>query len=126
MHSSLLKWSGRPLKNSKYRSQDSKNRSSGELSSRLFGTYKHSIRPNGWHIYSSASEMAMVTMCHCPSKRHGLSHWKCVLRCCGKCPGISMPRQETNTDAKNTCSTIRFHVYRNVSRCNDHGIRPYE
>ena len=65
-------------------------------------------------------------MCPCPSKHHGLPHWKCVLSCYEKCPGISIPRQETNTDATNTSSTISFHVYRHVSLCNVNGIRLYK
>ena len=65
-------------------------------------------------------------MCPCTAQHHGLPHWKCVLLCCDKCLGISIPHQEKNTYATNTCSTIRFNVYCNVSRCTVHGILPYE
>ena len=41
-------------------------------------------------------------------------------------PGTSIPHQETNTYATNTCSTMRFHYYLNASRYNVHGIHPYE
>ena len=70
--------------------------------------------------------MDMPTTCPCTSQHNGLPHWKCVLSCCDKCPGISVPHQETNTNATNTCSTIRFHVYRHVSCCTVHDIRSYE
>ena len=70
--------------------------------------------------------MAMSTMCPCPSQHHGLPHWKCTLRCCEKFPGISIPHQETNKDATNMCSKIRFHAYWNLSRHIVHGIRLYE
>ena len=62
----------------------------------------------------------------CPSKHHGLPHWKCLLRCCDKCLDISIPRQDTNKYATNTCSKIRFHVYQNVSCFTVRGIIPYE
>ena len=55
-------------------------------------------------------------MCQCTSQHHGLLHWKYVLRCWEKVPGISIPHQEKNKYATNTCTTIRFHDYRNVSR----------
>ena len=69
--------------------------------------------------------MAMSIICPCPSQHYGLTHWKYVLRYCDKCPGIITTRQKTNIDVTNTCSPISFHVCRNLSRCNFHGIRPY-
>ena len=59
----------------------------------------------------------MAKMCPYPSQHHGLPHCKYVLLCCDKCPGISKTHQDTNKDAKNACTTICFHVYRNVSHC---------
>ena len=47
-------------------------------------------------------------MCPCPSQHNGLPHCKGVLRCCDKCPGISITYQDTNIDATNTFSTIRL------------------
>ena len=55
-----------------------------------------------------------------------MPHWKCVLWFCEKSPSINILHQETNKDTTNMCSKISFHVYRNLSRCNVHGIRPYE
>ena len=49
-------------------------------------------------------------MCPCTSQHHWIPQCKCVLRCCEKCPDISMPHQETNIDATKTCSEIRFYV----------------
>ena len=68
----------------------------------------------------------MAKMCTFPSQHRGIPHWKCALLCCDKCPGIIIPCQETNKDATNTCSSISFFVYRNLSCCAVHGIRPYE
>ena len=65
-------------------------------------------------------------MCPFNSQHHGLSHWKCELTCCKKCPILIIPSLETNKYATNMCSTIRFHVYRNISRCNMHGQRYQE
>ena len=91
MKFSLLTWLDCHLKNLKDRSQKAQNRRSGEISSRLFQTYKNYIRPHGCHIYNFAADMAMAKMCPCPSQNHGLPHWKCVLRCCEKFPVISIP-----------------------------------
>ena len=126
MNSSVLTWIYSHLKHLKYRSHNAKNRRYGWLSNCLFETYKNAERPHVCHIYNSAADMAMATMCTCPSQHHALPHCKFVLSCCDKFPGISIPHQGTNTEAKNTCSTIYFHVYRNVSRCTVHGLRPYE
>ena len=68
----------------------------------------------------------MVKFCPCPSQHHGLPHCKCALLCCDKFPIIIIPHQETNKDATNTCSAIRFHFSRNVSRCNVNDIHTYE
>ena len=52
MRSSLLKWRDLRFKQLKDRSHNAQNRRSGELSSRLFETYKNSARPHGCHIYN--------------------------------------------------------------------------
>ena len=51
---------------------------------------------------------------------------KCALLCCDKCPIIIIISQEANKYTTNTCPTIRFHVYLNVSCCTLHGRRPYK
>ena len=68
----------------------------------------------------------MATICTYPSQYHEILHWEFVLLCFKKFPGVIIPRQETNTDATNTRSTVFFHVYHNLSRCTFHGIRPYK
>ena len=70
--------------------------------------------------------MTMETIWPCNSKHHGILHRKYVLRCCDKCPSIVLPIQEANKDTTNMCPIIRFHVYRNVSRCTVHGRSPYQ
>ena len=113
------------LKHLKDISHNAQNRRSGELSSHLFETYKNAVRPHGCNIYNSASDMAMAKTCPCTSQHHGIPHWKFILLFCEKYPGIIITHQEKNKYATNTCPTIRFHVYCNVSRCNIHGIHPY-
>ena len=126
MHSSLLTWHYCHLKHLKDRSNHSQNIRSSELLGRLFETYKNSVRLHGCYIYNSSADMDIENLCPCPSQYHGIPHWKCVLRCFDKCLGISIPRQETNKYATKTCSTIQYHVYRNISRCTVHSIRPYK
>ena len=92
MNSSLLTWCDIHLNHLKDRTHNAKKRS-GELSSRLFETYKNSVRPHGCHIYNSAADMAMSTMCPCPSKHHGPPQWKFLLRCCERFPSISMQKK---------------------------------
>ena len=126
VHQSWLTFRDIHIKDLKDISCNAQNRRSDELSSRLFETYKISVRPNGCHIYNSSADIFMTTMCPCPSQHHGLPHYKFVLRCCKKGPGISISCHETNKDATKTCSTIHFYLYHNVSCCNVHGIHPYE
>ena len=49
MHSYLLTWRDSHIKHLKDISHNEKNRRSGELSSRLFETYKNDVRPHGFH-----------------------------------------------------------------------------
>ena len=125
VHSYLLTYSNRFLKQIKARSHNGQNIMSGEISSRIFETYMNAIRPCGYHIYNTSSEMTMVTMFSCDSKHNGLPNWKCVLHCCDKCPSIFQPIKEANKNTTQAYSTTSFHVYRNVSHCTVHGQLPY-
>ena len=60
-------------------------------------------------------------MCEYPHSDHELPHWKCVLRCCEKFPGINIPDQETYDQYSNTIPSIRFHIYHLIVRCTTHG-----
>ena len=117
MHSSLLTWRNFRLKHVKDKIHNTKNIMSGEISSHIFGTYKNAVQPYGCHIYNKTEYMAMEPMCNCNYEHHGISYWKCVLRCCDKVPIIVLPSQKENKYTTNTCTTIRFHVYHNVSHC---------
>ena len=35
-------------------------------------------------------------MCAYPQSDYALPHWKCVMRCCAKCPSVNLPDQETD------------------------------
>ena len=118
MHYFLLTCRDHHLKHIKYRSHNAQNRRSSEISSCIFETYKNYVQPHGCNIYNTDEEMAMSTMCTYNSKHNRPPHWKHVLRCCDKFPSIVLPSQEENKDTTNTCQTMIFYVYRNVSRCN--------
>ena len=68
--------------------------------------------------------MAMAKMYTCTYKHHGIIHCKYVLPCCDKVPFIVLPSQEENKYTTNTCPTIIFCVYRNVSCCTVHVRHP--
>ena len=88
---SFLTWPGCHLKHLKDISHNAQTRRPGELSSFLFETYKNALRPHGCCIYNSDADMDMAKMFPCTSQHHVLLNWKCVLRCCEKCPSISKP-----------------------------------
>ena len=125
MHYFLLTWRDLHLNHLKDRSHNAQKQRSGEISSRIFETYKNAVRPYGYHIYNTTAGMAMATMWTYTSKHHGLPHCKCVLRCCDKCPIIALPSQGANKYTTNSCPTIIFHVYRNFSRCTIRERRSY-
>ena len=126
IHYLLLTWYGCHMKQLKYQNQNVKNRSSIEIASCIFETYKNSVRSHGFHIYNTAVYMAMAKMCTYPYTYHEIMHWKFLFRCCEKFPSIVIPSQEANKDTTNTCPIIRFHVYRNVSHCTFYVRFPYQ
>ena len=80
--------------------------------------------PHGRHIYSKAYGMAKATMCAHSQSDHTLPHWKCVLRCCAKCPSINLPDQETDGQYPDTSPSICFHIYHIITRFKKHGRLP--
>ena len=63
-------------------------------------------------------------MCAYPQSDHALSHWKCVLRCCSKCPFVNISVQETDDQYSNTRPSNRFHIYHIIAQCTAHGRLP--
>ena len=100
IHSYLLTCRYCHLKQLKDRSHNTLNRSYGEIVSRIFETYKNSIRPHGCHIYNTSTEIDMEEMCPCPYKHQVILHCKCVLRCFYKYLSIVIPILEANIDTK--------------------------
>ena len=96
------------------------------MDNRLFDTYKNSVIPHGHHIYATAAEMAMVTMCAYPPSQHALTHWKCVLRCCANCPHIDLPDQEPYRHHYNTSPSVSFRIYNLITRCIVYRRRPID
>ena len=90
----------------------------------LFETYKNFVRPHGRHIYQTAYDMSMSTMCAYTSSQHILTHWKFVLCCYADCLSIGIPGQELYENHSNTSHTIRFCVYHLISRCIVHRRHP--
>ena len=90
IHSLLLSWRDRYLKKIKDKSQNSQSRRSGEKSYHIYETYENTVMPHGRHIYAKSYDMANATLCTYPQSDHALPHWKCVLRCCAKCPCINI------------------------------------
>ena len=69
-HSSLLLCNERYLKFSIDQSCNAQNRRSGEIANRLFDTYQNSVMPHGKHIFNTASDMDMATMCTYSSSKY--------------------------------------------------------
>ena len=68
--------------------------------------------------------MAKATLCAYPQSDHALPHWKCVLRCCAKCPSVNLPDQETYDPYSNTSTSTHFHIYHLIAHCKTHGRLP--
>ena len=80
IHLSFLPWRDCHLRHLKYRSHNAQKRSSGELSSRLFETYKNTVRPHGYHIYHHSTDMHMAKKISCTSQHHRIPQWTFLLR----------------------------------------------
>ena len=91
------------------------------MANHLFETYKHSVIPHVKHVFKTASDIAMATMCAYPSFKNSLPHWKFVMRCCAKCSCIDVTSPESDQNKSNVSSTIRFHVYHIITCCTVHG-----
>ena len=123
IHLSLISWRDCYLRKLDYLSQNSQNRRSGEKANRLFETYKNFVMPHGHHIYATAADMAMATLCAYPKPQHSLSYCKCVLRCCYNFPRIDLPDQESDRHNSNTPPSMRFNIYHLVAQCTVNGRR---
>ena len=77
--------------------------------------------PNGQHISSKAYDMAKAKMCAYSQSDHTLPQYKCVLRCCAKCPSINLSEQETDYQYPDTSPSFCFQIYHMISRCTKHG-----
>ena len=117
IHSSLLSWRERYLKNSRISAKMFKTEGLGKKKICIYETFKNAVMPHGRHIYAKAYDMAKATMCEWSQSYHALPHWKCVLRCCAKYPSINLPKQETYNQYSDTSPSIRFHIYHMIECC---------
>ena len=74
--------------------------------------------PSPWHLKPGLALGEI--QCEPCEGGHGFPHWSCVLRCCESCPEYPVPEQERGTD--DDAPKIRFHVYKTVTECTEHGI----
>ena len=110
------------MKQLKYQSHNVKNRRSGEVISCIFEIYNNNVIPYGCHIHNTATDIPMEKMFLFTY----IPNWKCLLCYCDKFLSIVITIQEENKDTTNTCPTIKFHIYRNVSHFKMHERHPYE
>ena len=121
IHSSLLSWRDCHYKKLKDISQDAQNRRSEGKENRINKTFKNTVMPHGSRIYYKEYDMAKATMCAYSQSYNSLQHWKCVLRCCAKCPSINIHDQETDDQYPDNSPSIRFHIYHMIVCCTKHG-----
>ena len=69
------------------------------------------------HIYATAADMAMATMCAYPPSQHAFPHWKFVLSGCADCLCIDLPDQESDRHNSNTPPPISFQIYHTIAQC---------
>ena len=108
----------------KDQSQNSQIRRSGEKEHHIYETYKNKVMPHVHHIYSKASDTEKAAMCTYPQSDHALTHWKCVLRCCSRCPCINIPDKETDNQYSETTLSVRFRIYHTIVHCTARGRIP--
>ena len=86
--------------------------------------YKDQAFPGGNVLHTKASRAAFSTMCPFPVENIDIPKWHCVLKCCRNCPSLLVPDEEKTENAQST--KIKFHVYRDVSRCSICGVLPFD
>ena len=90
----------------------------------IYITYKNIAIPHGRHIYAKAYDMANATICPYPQSDHALPHWKCVMKCCPKCPCINISDQETDNQHSDKTTSIRSYSYHLITRGTSHWRNP--
>ena len=82
--------------------------------------------PHGIHIYETASDTDMDTMCVYPLFQHTFTHWKCVLRFCENCPYIDLSDQDSDRHNSKTSPSTRFRIYPLIENCTLYGRIPLD
>ena len=124
IHYSLLSWRDWYLKNSKIKYKMLKIEGPVKNKICIYETYKNTVMPHRRRIYGKAFYIKKATMFAYPQSDHAFPHWKCVFKCCAKCPCVSLPDQETYYQYSNTTLSVLFRIYRLISCCAAHGRLP--
>ena len=77
----------------KYQNKTPHKRRSGELEVYTYETYKNDLMMHINHIYKTAPDMAIATMCDFTWDKNDMEQWKYLLCCCSKCPSIVTTNQ---------------------------------
>ena len=75
----------------------------------------------GNHIYATAADIDMSTMCSYPPSQHSLPHRKCVLLCCNNFKHIAFPYQKSDMHQSITPTSLHFHIYHWIADCTVQG-----
>ena len=121
---SLNAWRNKHLKKLEHSMISSSRLRSHATSIDRFNKYKEQAFPNGNLVHTKVSQAAFSTMCPFPVTGIDLPKWNCVLKCCSSCPKVALPEEEVNENVGT--SKIKFHVYRDVSRCSICGVLPFD
>ena len=78
----------------------------------IFETYKSFVMPHVRHVFHTASDNAIETMCEHLSSNYALPHWKFIFCCCAQCPCMGLPGTESDRQKSNVIS---------ISHCTVHG-----
>ena len=108
------------IKKLKVQIQNYQNRRSGEKENCIYETCKNIVMLHGRNIQAEQSYMQKETMCAYLYPYHALPHWKCVFKCCSKCPCFNLPDQKTDDQYSNISTSIRCHIYHIHLCCTSH------
>ena len=109
----------------KYKSCNTQNRRSDEISNRIFMTYKFFFITHSNPILNTESDMPMEKYMYIHHQNMHYHIGDIFLHCCAQFPCIDPPSPESYQHNSHVSSEILFHVYQQISLCNVHAKRPF-